>query len=157
MDARGYNALLNTFMYGFGTAMSRMLDMKLVNRQVGEALLRTEHGKKFLESMGFKKPKGDVKAITEDFGKQFKDIGITQTFNVIEATDDKIVTDIGMCVFASATSAFREKGVDIPPCPVIGLLLSIIDEDLNKHGVVRECVYKPESNSSVFTIELQTK
>ncbi len=157
MDARGYNALLNTFMYGFGTAMSRMLDMKLVNRQVGEALLKTDYGTKFLETLGFQKPTGDVKAITKDFGKQFKDIGVTQTFDVIEASDDKIVADIGMCVFASATSAFREQGIDIPPCPVVGLLLSIIDEDLNKHGVVRECVYKPESNSSIFTVELQNK
>jgi hypothetical protein len=158
MDARGYNALLNTFMYGYGTALSRMLDMKLVNRQVGDALLSTEYGTKFLESMGFKTPKGkDAKSITEDYGKQFKDIGITNTFDIISASDEKLELDIGMCVFASATSAFRDGGVEIPPCPVVGLLLSVIDKNMKKHGVVTGCEYKPESNSSVFTIELREK
>jgi hypothetical protein len=158
MDARGYNALLNTFMYGYGTALSRMLDMKLVNRQVGEALLTTDYGRKFLGSMGFKPPAGgDAKSITEDYAQQFKKIGITNTFDVLEANDDKLVMDIGMCVFASATSAFRAQGVTIPPCPVVGLLLSIISKELNKHGIMTDCEYKPESNSSIFTVELRDK
>lgn len=158
MDARGYNALLNTFMYGYGTALSRMLDMKLVNRQVGEALLTTDYGQKFLSSMGFNTPAGkDVKSITDDYAQQFKNIGITNVFDVLEAKDDKLVMDIGMCVFASATSAFRDQGVKIPPCPVVGLLLSILDKKLNKHGVMTDCLYQPEKNSSVFTVELHDK
>lgn len=158
MDARGYNALLNTFMYGYGTALSRLLDMKLVNRQVGEALLTTDYGQKFLGSMGFKTPTGqDAKSIAEDYARQFKDIGVTNTFDVLEADDDKLVMDIGMCVFSSATSAFREQGVVIPPCPVVGLLLSIIDKKLRKHGVMTDCEYKPEKNSSIFTVELRDK
>jgi len=158
MEQRTYNALLNTFMYGFGTALSRLIDMNLINRQVGEALLKTNEGQGFLKTLGFTAPvDGDVKKITEDFAGQFKKLDITQRFNIIESSDSTLVLDIGMCVFASATAAFRAKGAGIPPCPVVGLLLSIVDKNVNKHGIVKSCTYQPENNASTFTIDLKDK
>ncbi len=158
MEERTYNALLNTFMYGFGTALSRLIDMNLINRQVGEALLKTKEGQGFLSVLGFTPPTDTgVRPIAENYAGQFKKLDITQRFNILEATDDKLVLDIGMCVFASATAAFRAKGVEIPPCPVVGLLLSVIDKNIMKHGIVRSCVYYPEHNASTFTIDLKDK
>jgi hypothetical protein len=108
MEQKTYNALLNTFMYGFGTALGRLIDMNLVNRQVGEALLKTKEGQGFLKTLGFKPPaNGSVKSLAEDFAEQFKKLDITQRFNVVESGDSLLVLDIGMCVFASATAAFR--------------------------------------------------
>jgi hypothetical protein len=158
MDQRTYNALLNTFMYGFGTALGRLIDMNLINRQLGEALLKTEEGQGFLKTLGFRVPTDrDVRKIAENFADQFKKLDITQRFNIEESNDGLLVLDIGMCVFASATAAFRANGAQIPPCPIVGLLLSLIDKNVDKHGIVKSCVYHPDLNTSTFTIELKEK
>jgi len=158
MEQKTYNALLNTFMYGFGTALSRLIDMNLVNRQVGEALLKTEEGQGFLKTLGFAvSPNGDMTKTIQAFADQFKELDITQRFNVVESNGNALVLDIGMCVFSSATAAFRAKGVGIPPCPVVGLLLSFLDKNYNKHGLVRSYAFHPELNASTFTIDLQDK
>ncbi len=155
MDARGYNALLNTFMYGFGDTISRLIDMKVIYRQLGDTLLNSETGQGFLNTMGFVRPTGDLKTIVDGYAKQFKEMGVTQTFDVVEVSDDKIVLDVGMCVFSSATAAFRQQGVKIPPCPIVALLVTLIYDELKMRGVVTDSLYQPEKNSSVFTIQLE--
>jgi hypothetical protein len=158
MEQKTYNALLNTFMYGFGIALSRLIDMNLVNRQVGEALLKTEEGQGFLKTLGFNvTANGDMSKSVEAFADQFKELDITQRFNVVEFNGNSLVLDIGMCVFSSATAAFRAKGIGIPPCPVVGLLLSFLDKSYNKHGLVKSYTFHPELNASTFTIDLKDK
>jgi hypothetical protein len=148
-------------MYGFGTALSNLVDLnmvRLVVRQFGEALVNSEYGPKFLEGVGFGEPKAkDVPSLVQAYAEEFKKSGITQVFEVIEATDEKLVLDIGMCVFASATAAFRAEGVEIPPCPIVGIVLAALNKQLRVNGKIVDAVYKPEANSTVFTIDLYSK
>jgi hypothetical protein len=161
VDARQYNTMLNTVMYGFGSALNNLVDLnmvRLVVRQMGESLLNSEYGPKFLASMGFKEPEGkDVKTLVKAYADEFKKSEITRTFDVLDVNDDQLVVDIGMCVFASATSAFRAEGVKIPPCPIVGILMAGLNKKLRVNGGIKAAEYKPEKNSTVFTIDLYAK
>jgi hypothetical protein len=148
-------------MYGFGTALNNLVDLnmvRLVVRQFGEALVNSEYGPKFLKGIGFEEPKGkDVPELVKSFAEEFKKSGITQVFEVIEADDEKLVLDIGMCVFASATAAFRAEGVEIPPCPIVGIVMAGLNKQLKVNGKIVAAEYKPEANSTVFNIDLYAK
>lgn len=162
MDARGYNSLLNVTMYGFGTALNNLVDLnmvRLVIRQFGEALVNSEYGPKFLHAIGFEPPTDgkDLATVVNAYADAFKKSAITQTFDVVEVGEDHMVVDIGMCVFASATAAFRAQGVEIPPCPVVGILMAGINKNLGINGKVSKAVHQPEKNSTLFTIDLFAK
>jgi hypothetical protein len=161
MDARSYNSLLNVTMYGFGTALNNLVDLnmvRLVVRQFGEAMVNSEYGPKFLQSLGFEDPKGkDVKSIVDGYAEQFKKVGITNVFEVVEASDEKLVMDIGMCVFASATAAFRAEGVELPPCPIVGIICAGLNKKLGVNGRIVAAEYNADANSTLFTVDLFSK
>ena len=161
MDARAYNSLLNVTMYGFGTALNNLVDLnmvRLVVRQFGEALVNSEYGPKFLKGIGFEEPQGkDVPSLVAAYGEELKKSGITQVYEVVEANDEKLVLEIGMCVFASATETFRAEGVEIPPCPIVGIILAGLNKQLKVNGKIVAAEYRPEANSTVFTIDLYGK
>ncbi|MFX1520416.1 MAG: hypothetical protein ACFFCD_10900, partial [Promethearchaeota archaeon] len=79
---------------------------------------------------------------------------VCQRVNILEATDEKLVVDIGECIFAPATKKLREKE-EIPPCPMIGILQGTIQSALNKKLRIANYEYKPELNSSVFTMNVE--
>jgi hypothetical protein len=145
-------------MYGFGAALNNLVDLnmvRLVIRQFGDALVDSEFGPKFLKGIGFEEPKGDdVPSLSKAYAEEMKKSGITQVFDVVEATDEKLVLDIGMCVFASATAAFRAEGIEIPPCPIVGIVLAGLNKRLKVNGKVVSAEYKSEANTTLFHIDL---
>lgn len=98
----------------------------------------------------------NVNEIANSFAAKMKEIGLCQRVELEEASDDKIVIDIGDCVFATACRSLRgEKFTSQPPCPMIAILYSNINENLGKEGSVTDFKTVPENNTDVFTISLR--
>ncbi|MHA1283306.1 MAG: hypothetical protein ACTSVV_18070 [Promethearchaeota archaeon] len=98
----------------------------------------------------------DVKSIAENFAKKIKEIGFCQAIDILEANDDKVVVDLGDCIFATACRSLRgDDYMSQPPCPIVAILYSSINEHLNKKGSVTNFETHPEKNTDIFTISLE--
>lgn len=152
MDEAEMNAFMNMFMYGLGSALNELIDMKLVNIQLSKKLL-TDKGKLFMKDIGIPVIEDtDVNSITEQYRDALKNKGITQYFEILKVDKEHATLNIGQCVFAPATKMFRDSGMKIVPCPIVALLLGIIRKNTHLHGTVQDMVYHPETNSTVFCI-----
>lgn len=155
MDEAELNAFLNMFMYGMGSALNELVDMRLVNIQLSRKLL-TKEGRMFMQDAGIPVIEDtDVKTITEKYRDALKSKKITQYFEILEIDEEHAKLNIGQCIFAPSTKMFRDSGMKIVPCPIVTLLLGIIRKNTNLHGTVQDMVYIPETNSSVFTVEFK--
>lgn len=144
----------NATLVAMGTAMMNMgLNVPLVWNELANVF--GDGAKTMLSDLGLKIEGSDVKSITDDFANKIKEIGFCQRAIVIEATEEKIVIDLGECIFGSATKKFRGTDLNfIPPCPMMGILYSAIEEHTGKKGFIESCLWKPEENTSVFTVSL---
>jgi hypothetical protein len=155
MDEREMNAFLNMMMYGFGEALSQLVDIRLVNQQLAKALL-TDKGKMFMQDVGIPVIEDtDLEIVVKKYRDAMKSKKITQRFEILELDKTHAKLDIGQCVFAPATKVFRESGMKVVPCPIVTLLLGIILRNAGLHGVISDFTYKPETNSTEFTIEFK--
>ena len=145
----------NATLVAMGTAMTNMgLNIPLVWNEI--ANVYGNSAKSMLIDLGLKIEGSDVKSITEDFANKIKEIGFCQRAIIIEANDNKIVIDLGECIFGSATKKFRGTDLNfIPPCPMMGILYSAIEEQTGKKGFIESCLWVPEKNTSVFTVSLE--
>ncbi len=144
----------NATLVAMGTAMLNMgLNIPLVWNEI--ANVYGNSAKSMINDLGLKIEGSDVKSITEDFAKKIKEIGFCQRAIIMEATDNKIVIDLGECIFGSATKKFRGNDLNfIPPCPMMGILYSAIEEQTGKKGFIESCLWVPEKNTSIFTVSL---
>jgi len=145
----------NATLVAMGTAMVNMgLNIPLVWNEI--ANVYGTSAKSMLNDLGLKIEGSDVKSITEDFANKIKEIGFCQRAIIIEANDNKVVIDLGECIFGSATKKFRGNDLNyIPPCPMMGILYSAIEEQTGKKGFIESCLWVPEKNTSVFTVSLE--
>ncbi|MFX1280726.1 MAG: hypothetical protein ACFFA3_15225 [Promethearchaeota archaeon] len=145
----------NATLVAMGEAMINMgLNIPLVWNEIANAYGNS--AKSMLNDLGLNIEGSDVKSITEDFTKKIKETGFCQRAIIIEATDDKVVIDLGECIFGSATKKFRGTDLNfIPPCPMMGVLYSAIEKHTGKKGFIESCLWKPEENTSVFTVSLE--
>lgn len=156
MDARETNAFMNMMLYGFGAALYDLMDISKLqfNRKCGDAIMKG--GTALWKEVGLPEiTSTDVKEICEQYAAGFKDKKITNRFELLEYDDDTLVIDAGECVFAPATKFLSELGMDIPPCPVIGGLLSVIAKNTGKNGLMTDAKLVPEHNTRIFTIKLR--
>jgi len=107
--------------------------------------------KELLNHAGISLEGSDVPSIANNFAESLKSIGLCQRVNILEAADDKLVVDIGECVFAPATKKLREKE-PIPPCPMIAILQGAMESSLKKKFRITDYEYHPEVNASTFTL-----
>ncbi len=144
----------NATLVAMGSAMMNMgLNIPLVWNEIANVF--GDGAKHMLSDLGLKPEGSDVKSITEDFANKIKEIGFCQRANVIEATDNKVIIDLGECVFGSATKVFRGTDLNfIPPCPFMSILYSAIEKQTGKKGFIESCLWKPEENTSIFTVTL---
>jgi len=64
--------------------------------------------------------------------------------------------DLGECIFASATKVFRGDDLNfIPPCPMMSILYGAIEAKTGKKGFIESCLWKPDENTSIFTVKLE--
>ncbi|MFX1574949.1 MAG: hypothetical protein ACFFB0_19605 [Promethearchaeota archaeon] len=145
----------NATLVAMGKAMINMgLNIPLVWNECANVFENS--AKNLLKDAGMVIEGDNVKSITEDFTKKVKDLGFCQRANILELTDEKLVIDLGECVFASATKVFRGNDRDfIPPCPFMSMLYSTITEKTGKIGYIEACQWKPEQNTSIFTVRLE--
>ncbi len=145
----------NTTLVAMGKTMINMgLNIPLVWNEI--ANVYGNSAKNMLSDLGMKIEGSDVKSITEDFANKIKGIGFCQRANIIETTDHKVVIDLGECIFGPATKVFRGDDLNfIPPCPMMSIVYSAIEEKTGKKGYIESCQWKPEENTSIFTIKLE--
>lgn len=145
----------NATLVAMGTAMMNMgLNIPLVWNEIASVF--GDGAAHMIKDLGLKPEGSDVKSITEDFATKIKKLGFCQRAIIIEATDDKIVIDLGECIFGSATKVFRGTDLNfIPPCPMMSILYSAIEAQTGKKGFIESCLWKPELNTSIFTVNLE--
>lgn len=145
----------NATLVAMGKAMINMgLNIPLVWNECANVFENS--AKNLLKDAGMVIEGDNVQSITEDFTKKVKELGFCQRANILELKDDKLVIDLGECVFASATKVFRGNDRDfIPPCPFMSMLYSTIAEKTGKIGYIESCQWKPEQNTSIFTVRLE--
>jgi len=107
--------------------------------------------KELLNHAGVSVDGNDAPSIANNFAESIKSVGLCQRVNVLEATDEKLVIDIGECVFAPATKVLRKKE-EIPPCPMMAILQGTLDSTLKKKFRITGYEYHPELNASTFTL-----
>ncbi len=95
----------------------------------------------------------DVKSVAESFSEQIKKLGVCQRLNIVEATDEKLVVDIGECVFSQAGLILaKEEGKDyIPVCPMIAMLEAEIEEVTGKTLQIEKREFDLGHNSCIFS------
>ncbi|MFW9843712.1 MAG: hypothetical protein ACFFEV_03985 [Candidatus Thorarchaeota archaeon] len=137
-------------------AMGRMgLSPDLILAQVKDHMTSTEMQDVF-SNYGLKISGSDVKSISDSFVSTMNELGAAQRCIVEKADDSELVIDIGECAFAPATKIIRGDDREaIPPCPFISMLSAAIEVNLGKSASVERCQWKPELNTSVFTISLE--
>ncbi|MHA1440112.1 MAG: hypothetical protein ACTSPD_21405 [Promethearchaeota archaeon] len=97
-----------------------------------------------------------VKEIADSFSAKIKEIGFCQKVEIKEANDNKVVIDIGDCIFSTACRSLRgDEFLTQPPCPMVAILYSNINENLGKEGSITDFKTIPEENSDIFTISLE--
>jgi len=96
----------------------------------------------------------DVKSVAESFSEQIKKLGVCQRVNIVESTDEKLVVDIGECVFSQASNILaKEEGTDyIPVCPMIAMLEAEIEEVTGKTLEIEKRDFDLGHNSCIFSI-----
>ena len=155
MDYKGLLVKSNTVMVVMAEAMVNMgLDIDLIWTQMANAY--QGDAKEMLSHMGVNIEGKDVQSVTESFAEQIKATGAVQRCNVVSASDDEVVVDIGECIYAPATAKLREHHPDdIPPCPFMAILYAGINEHTGKHCHITDVKHTPEHNSNIFTLEVE--
>lgn len=152
MDFKQLLDISNATVVGMVESMRAMgLDIGLIWSRMAKSFENEAKG--MLEHAGVKISGSDVPSIVNNFAEGVKSIGVCQRANVLEATDDKIVIDLGECAFAPATHVLRAGDPKfIPPCPMLAILQSAIGSALKKNFRITQCDYKPDENTSIFTM-----
>ncbi len=137
-------------------AMGRMgLSPELILAQIKDHMTSKEIQDVF-KSYGLKIEGSDVKSITDSFVDVMKKIGAAQRVIIEKVDESQVVIDMGECAFAPATKIIRGDNKEaIPPCPFISMLTAAIEVNTGKTTNVERCQWKPELNTSVFTIGLE--
>jgi hypothetical protein len=127
------------------------LSSPLIISQVADFLNGEVKG--LVDSTGIAVEGTDVKSVAESFVTEMKKLGATQRVELVSTGDSEVVIDLGECVFAPATKAIR--GTDrtmIPPCPFMAVLTAALNAGTGAHFGVTKCEWKPEQNTSIFTL-----
>jgi hypothetical protein len=137
-------------------AMGRMgLSSELILAQVKDHMESKDIQDTFAQH-GLKVDGSDIKSVTDSWVGAVKKIGAAQRVIIEDVGDSKVVVDIGECVFAPATQAIRGNDKEtIPPCPFIAMLTAALEVNTGKTANVDRCEWKPELNTSIFTISLE--
>ncbi|MHA1961917.1 MAG: hypothetical protein ACW99U_17045 [Candidatus Thorarchaeota archaeon] len=137
-------------------AMGRMgLSSDLILAQVKDHM-GTEEVQDILSGYGLKIDGSDVKSITDSWVEVVKKIGAAQRVIVENSDESQVVVDLGECAFGPATKLIRGDDKEaIPPCPFIAMLTAALEVNAGKTANVERCEWKPELNTSVFTIGLE--
>ena len=111
---------------------------------------------KMLADSGLTLEGNDVTTITNDFAKKIKEVGFCQRANILELSDEKIVIDLGECVLAPITKSIRGNDLNmIPPCPMLAILYGTIEKKTGKKGEIEKAEWKPQENTTIFTLKLE--
>ncbi|MFX1445105.1 MAG: hypothetical protein ACFFHV_16955 [Promethearchaeota archaeon] len=142
-----------------GVTIESLLDMgltiPLMWNQMANSFVK-DGVKNLLKDSGLEFGGSDIKSITENFVSKIKDVGFCQRANILEISDDKIVIDLGECVLAPITKVIRGNDLNkIPPCPMMALLYGAIEEKTGKRGSIEKAEWKPEENTTIFTLQLE--
>lgn len=145
----------NATVVAMGKAMLNMgLNIPLVWNECAHAFENS--AKNLLKDAGLEIEGSDVKSIAEDFTKKITSVGFCQRAEILELSDEKIVMDLGECIYGTATKIFRGNDMDfIPPCPMMSILYSAIESKTGKKGYIESCQWKPQQNTSIFTVKLE--
>jgi hypothetical protein len=137
-------------------SMGRMgLSSELILAQVKDHMATPEIQNTF-DGYKMKITGADVQSVVKSWEDVTKEIGATQRVIIEDLSDTQVVVDIGECAFATATKIIRGDDKDaIPPCPFIAMLTAAIEVNTGKNTVVESCKWKPELNTSVFTISME--
>ncbi len=148
----------------FTNAAFVAMTQELADMAVGIPLIWNQMGKSFqkgahamLNDAGILPLSGnDVPSIAKNFADKLKSSGLCQRVNALEATDTKLVIDIGECVLGQATQRLATLYPNmIPPCPMLAMLASEIDRITKKKSHIEACQYKPELNTRIFTLKFE--
>lgn len=157
MEYRQLVDVSNAAMVSLIESMFNMgLDVSLIWTQMAQAL--KEDGLDMLEQAGVKITGNDVQSVTNSFAEEFKKVGIVHIANVEEVTEDRVVIELGECVFMPATAKVREKLNDVNalvPCPVLAALAGQIEQITGKHAYQEAATYLPERSSTRFVMILE--
>jgi hypothetical protein len=155
MDYKGLLDTSNAVMVAVAEAMTNMgLDIPLIWTQMANAFQGNAKG--MLTDLGLKIEGNDVASVVESFSSEIKKTGAVQRCNVVSVSEEEIKVDIGECIYAPATTIIRNGDNDmIPPCPMMAILYSALNEKTGKHCTVTKCDFKPDLNASVFTVALE--
>lgn len=137
-------------------AMGRMgLSPELILAQVKDHMT-TKEVQEILNGYGLKIEGSDVKSVTDSWVDAVKKIGAAQRVIIQNTDDSHVVVDIGECAFAPATKVIRGNNKEaIPPCPFVAMLTAALEVNTGKAANVDRCEWKPELNTSVFSISLE--
>lgn len=137
-------------------AMGRMgLSPELILAQVKDHMT-TDEVQNILDQYGLKIAGSDAKSVTDSWVEAVKKIGAAQRVIVQKSDDSQVVVDLGECAFAPATQIIRGDDKEaIPPCPFIAMLSAALEVNTGKSASVDRCEWKPELNTSIFTISLE--
>ncbi len=154
-----FKDLLTFTNISFGVAVNSLLKMglniPLIQNEMAE-MFHSDGVKGLMKDVGLEVGGSDVKSITEDFTKKIKEVGFCQRANIIEVSDSKVVLDLGECVLAPITKVLRGNDINyIPPCPMVAILYGAIEKNTGKTGSVEKAEWKPEENTTIFTINLE--
>jgi len=145
----------NATIVAMGKSMLNMgLNIPLVWNECAHAFENS--AKNLLKDAGLEIEGSDVKSVAEDFTKKITTVGFCQRAEILELSDEKIVMDLGECIYGTATKIFRGNDFDfIPPCPMMSILYGAIESKTGKKGYIESCQWKPEQNTSIFTVKLE--
>jgi len=154
-----YKDLLNFLNASFGVAVDSLttmgLNIPLISNQMADSF-HSDGVKGLLADCKLDIDGSDVKSITEDFVKKIKQVGFCQRANIVEVNDSKVVIDLGECVLAPITKVIRGTDLNkIPPCPMMALLYGTINKKTGKTGSIEKAEWKPEENTTIFTLNLE--
>ena len=156
MDEREANLFLNLMVYGIGHGISRIMKdgTKLVAREAGMAWL-SDKGRPLLEGMGIPViDDADVKTVAEKLRDAFKEKGLIHILDIQEFSEDHMKIKIGDCILAHSCKLLEEQGVEVPPCPILGLMIAYIRKNTGWETTLEKVEKVPEENSRIFDISL---
>ncbi len=130
------------------------LDIPLIWTQMAASF--EKDAKNMIKDAGLEISGNDVASITKSFANGIKSVGLCQRVNILEVSDSKLVIDLGECIYAPATKVLRaENPKFIPPCPMLAILAGKIETGTTKKTEILSCEYKPQENTSIFTLKFQ--
>jgi hypothetical protein len=153
-----YKQLLDTsnvVVAAMAKALENMgLSSPLIISQVAGIL--NDEAKELAASTGISINGSDVNSITDSFVEEMKKLGAAQRVELVSVGDSEVVIDLGECIFAPATKAIRGSDLTmIPPCPFMAVLTAALKAGTGKDFGVTNCDWKPELNTSVFTLSTE--